>query len=506
MENKYCVEITSVDYKSGAVSVKGTAKGLGQLRVEVIVGGDLNMRQVAKSDADGNWSASFDLAYNGEYDIEASIRDYSDFNKLRRTTRDDNYFMLDGSNVWGATVTKHTDGKYYMLFANWDNHISFSPDWYYFSEIGCAVANKLEGPYIYQGKALDRSYCNTTHSKPVKWNYAGEDATLNVFHNPTVMKSERDGKYYLYFMGTSLDDMSRSHRRSRVGVAYADSPAGPWTVMDRPLLGEMSLAAGDWESGFCANPSVTEIKREDGSYFYYVIYKAAGVYEGQNICATGYGLAESPLGPVKRAKAPIMRDKNVGFSVEDCYIWRNAGKYFALAKDMTKGNWTGVTDGYSYALFESEGENDWKLSDNRLAFKNEIPWAKGTQKMSHYERSQLYIEDGIPFMLFNATTISGTSPYQGNQPYNVRVPLLGEPLATCNYTLTVSDMSERTVDKTKLSELLHLAEIANYDSLDRESWKKFKSAVSAARMVIAREDADQPDVDFVADILGKFDI
>ena len=97
---------------------------------------------------------------------------------------------------------------------------------------------------------------------------------------------------------------------------------------------------------------MTEIRREDGSYFYYALYKAGGVYEGQSICATGYGISDSPLGPFKRSKAPIMRDIKVGFSVEDCYIWHNAGKYYALAKDMTKGNWTGVTDGYSYALFE----------------------------------------------------------------------------------------------------------------------------------------------------------
>lgn len=495
------VTITSVEEKDGIVSITGTTESLGLRKVEVIIDGDVNRRCVAKNNADGTWSAEMKLDYNGEYNVEASMRDYSDFNKIRQTTKNDNYFLLDGSNVWGATVTKHTDGLYYMLFANWDTHISFSPDWYYFSEIGYAVATKLEGPYIYQGKALDPSYCNTTHKEPVKWNYSGEEATLNVFHNPTVMKSERDGKYYLYFMGTSLDDMSKSHRRSRVGVAYADSPAGPWTVMDKFLLGELSLEAGDWESGFTANPSVAEIKRDDGSYFYYAIYKAAGVYEGQNICATGYGVSDSPLGPYKRSKAPIMRDTKVGFSVEDCYVWRNAGKYYALAKDMTKGNWTGVTDGYSYALFESEDEVSWKLSENKLAFRNEIPWEKGTQQAQYYERSQLYVEDGIPFMLLNATTINGLSPYQNNQPYNVRVPLLGEAIATCNYTLTVSDLIERSSDKTELSELLHRAEIMSYENLDREGWKKLKSAVCAARMIIARESVEQEEIDFVAEKL-----
>ena len=503
MNQKYFVEINNIEEKNGIVSITGTSENLGLRKVEVIIDGVLNRRCVAKNNADGTWSAEMTVDSNGKYSIEASIRDYSDFNKLRQTTRDDNYFMLDSSSVWGATVTKHTDGLYYMLFANWDHHISFSPDWFYFSEIGYAVANKIEGPYIYKGKALDPSYCNTTHAEPVKWRWNDGEARLNVFHNPTVMKSEKDGKYYLYFMGTSVDDMSKSHRRSRVGVAYADSPAGPWTVMDKFLLGNVPDGEGEWETGFSANPSVTEIRREDGSYFYYAIYKAAGIYEGQNICATGYGLSDSPLGPYKRFKAPIMRDAKVGFSVEDCYVWRNNGKYFALAKDMTKGNWSGHKDGYSYALFESiDGEN-WALSDNNLAFINEIPWKKGSQKVSHYERSQLYLEDGIPFMIFNATTISGLTPYQNNQSYNVRVPLLGERLAVCFEEITVSDLKDDISDKTELTELLHTAEAMSYESLNREEWKKLKSAMLAARMIIARENAEQKEIDFVADILKE---
>lgn len=500
---KYSVAITGVEEKNGIVSIFGTAENLGLRKVEIIINSDLSKRCVAENNDDGTWRAEIKVNSNGDYTIEASIRDYSDFNKLRQTTDNDNYFMLDGSNVWGATVTRHTDGLYYMLFATWDTHISFSPDWFYFSEIGCAAATRLEGPYIYQGKALDASYCNTTHAEPVRWNWSGAEAVLNVFHNPTVMKSEKDGRYYLYFMGTSRDDMEKSHRRSRVGAAYADSPAGPWTIMDDFLLGELSLEAGDWESGFTANPSVTEIRREDGSYFYYALYKAAGVYEGQSICATGYGISDSPLGPFKRSKAPIMRDIKVGFSVEDCYIWHNAGKYYALAKDMTKGNWTGVTDGYSYALFESPDENSWALSENRLAFRNEIPWEKGVQKVLYYERSQLYLEDGIPFMLLNATTVSGLSPYQNHQPYNVRVPLLGEVLASCTCPLTVSDLVEYSVDKSELIRLLHEAEIMNYEKLNREEWKKLKSAVSAARVVNAREHAEQADVDFVVSALKK---
>jgi len=503
MNKEYSVKINSAVQSGDKIKVSGVCEGLGLRKVELIVNRELNQRFVAKNNADGTWSCEIPIRYNGDYEIEASIRDYSDFKKLRQQTENDNYFMLDGSNIWGATVTKHTDGLYYMLFANWDSHISFSPDWFYFSEIGYAVANKLGGPYIYQGKALDPSYCNTTNESPVKWNYAGEEVTLNVFHNPTVMKSEKDGKYYLYFMGTSLDDMSRSHGRQRVGVAYADSPAGPWTVMDKFLFGNVPEDSEEWENGFSANPSVLEVKKEDGSYFYYALYKAAGVYEEQKICATGYGISDSPLGPFKRARKPIMRDEKVGFSVEDCYVWRNEGKYYALAKDMTKGNWTGHKDGYSYALFESADEVSWRLSENNLAFINEIPWKKGAQRVSHYERSQLYIEDGIPFMIFNATTLNGLSPYQNNQPCNVRVPLLGERLASSVCDVTVSGLTDASADKSELARVLREAEVANYENLNREEWKKLKSAISASRMILARENAAQEDIDFVLAILKE---
>ena len=207
------VHITSIARQGAAVTVKGTAKNLGERKVEVIVDGDLSMRFVADNAEDGTWSCTFPLTYNGEYTVEASIRDYSDFNKIRQTTPSESYFMLEDSNVWGATVTKHTDGLYYMLFSTWDTHQGFSSDWYYHSEIGYAVATELGGPYVYMGTALDKSYSNTTNLTPVKWQYDTEYTTIDVFHNPTVMHSERDGKYYLYCMGTSTEFAERTHSR-----------------------------------------------------------------------------------------------------------------------------------------------------------------------------------------------------------------------------------------------------------------------------------------------------
>ncbi len=488
------VTITSLTESGGTVTVRGTSENLGDLKVEVIVNGDLSLRFVAESDEIGAWSCTFPLSYNGEYTVEASIRDYSDFNKIRQTTPDESYFLLEDSNVWGATVTRHTDGLYYMLFSTWDTHQGFSSDWYYHSEIGYAVSTELGGPYVYMGSALDKTYSNTTNEAPVKWQYGTDTATIDVFHNPTVMHSEKDGKYYLYFMGTSTDNTDKTHGRQRVGVAYADSPAGPWTVMDTPVI---DVREDSWDYKFTANPSVMEIRNEDGSYTYYALYKGSGKYEGQSLTATGVGTATSPLGPFTRADAPIMRDPEIGFSVEDCYVWQSEGKYYALAKDMTRGNWTGVTGAYSYALFESADGENWALSENKLAFKNEILWERGTQQVSHLERSQLYLEKGIPFMLLNATTINGKSPYNNHQPYNVQTPLLGVALATDEKTLTVTDLTARSVDKSVLLTLAEQAATASKGCFERKAWLALKTAQRAAKVLLERERAEQSDVDFV---------
>ena len=88
------VKIETVERYGNEVVVRGTSECLGERRVEVIVNGDLNRRYVACGDENGAWKCRFTVDYNGTYKIEASIRDYSDFNKIRQTTPDNNYFLL----------------------------------------------------------------------------------------------------------------------------------------------------------------------------------------------------------------------------------------------------------------------------------------------------------------------------------------------------------------------------------------------------------------------------
>lgn len=494
------VKILSAVAAGGTATVRGTTENLGARKVEVIVNGDLDLRFVAENDADGAWECTFALPYNGEYAVEASIRDYSDFNAIRQVAPDENCFLLENGNVWGSTVTEH-DGLYYMIFSMWDTHDAFSPDWYHYSELGYAVSTKRGGPYVYRGKALDATYANTTHKAPLKWDFHdGGVCTVDVFHNPTVLHSRKDGKYYLYFMGTSRDDMKKSHHRQRVGVAVADSPAGPWTISDAPVI---DVRKDGFDSIFTANPSVTEVKRADGSYFYYAIYKGDGYVGDAHVTVSGIGVSDLPTGPFRRKKDPIMRDTEQGFSVEDCFVWYQNNTYYALAKDMTKGNWTGITYNYSYALFESADGKNWGLSAHRLAFENKIPWEGGTQYVDKLERAQLYTEDGIPFLITNATTYNGLSPYRGDLSCNVQIPLLGVPLATDGCTLTVRDGNERRVDKTDLQKAAKWAQTVSENAFSAEDRKKLQTARRAANVVLARGNAEQKDVDLVVAALRR---
>lgn len=237
----------------------------GSWSFEVIVDGDLEQRYVAETlDEAGNWQCVFTLPADGTYVIQASIRDYSDFSQIIQTVPDDNYFEVEGREVWGATVTEGPDGLYYMIFSTWHNTQGFSNDWAIYSELGYAVSTSPDGPFVYQGLALDANYTNTTNTEPVYWEGVG---TLEVFHNPTLMHSEKDGKYYLYFMGTNATEggytyaYGRNHQR--IGVAVADTPAGPWTVYDKPVI---DVREGMFDSLLTSNPSVTEVKNADGTY------------------------------------------------------------------------------------------------------------------------------------------------------------------------------------------------------------------------------------------------
>ncbi|MFW5644462.1 MAG: glycosyl hydrolase family 43, partial [Bacteroidota bacterium] len=95
-------------------------------------------------------------------------------------------FHMPGYKVWGASVIRHEDGKYYMFVSIWPT--TDSANWITHSQVALAISDKPEGPYQFEKIVLpfrERAY----------W-----DGMMS--HNPTIHKHEDN--YYLFYIGTTF--------------------------------------------------------------------------------------------------------------------------------------------------------------------------------------------------------------------------------------------------------------------------------------------------------------
>ena len=289
--------------------------------------------------------------------------------------------------TWGASPIRGNDGKYHLFYSRWEKRFGFSA-WVTRSEIAHAVAEKAEGPYRFRDITL-----------PARGKAYWDGLTT---HNPTIHFFE--GKYYLYYMGTTGNGkitagLNMDHRnRQRIGLAVAESPNGPWTRFDRPLI-DVSKDDSAPDALMISNPSVTRMP--DGRYL--MVYKAVGkkikgLFGGPvvHLCA----IATSPAGPFSKVLKPIFIQKGISFPAEDPYIWCEDGIFYALVKDM-RGSFTRA--GRSLALFFSKNGLDWTPTQDPLVSRTRIRWQGGeTTAVRNLERPQLLIENGKPTLIFLA--------------------------------------------------------------------------------------------------------
>lgn len=301
-------------------------------------------------------------------------------------------FTDKGYQVWCGSMVKGKDGKYYLFYSRWPENEPFN-NWVVDCEVAIAVSNSPLGPYKFKKVALpkrDKKFWDA-------------DCT----HNPTI--HEYNGKYYLYYMGNFGNGEFWNHRNhQRIGVAVAKSPLGLWKRPDMPLI---DVSPKGYDSLMVTNPAVC---KGPGNK-YVMIYKA--VNNGpMPFGGTVYHLvafADKPDGPFVKQPNPVFYKEGVKFAAEDPYIWFQGGKYWALVKD-NKGFFTNA--GTSITLFESKDALDWKVSAHPLAFRLEVPWVTGLEKVDRFERPQLYFEKGKPAILFAAIM-------KDNKSYNVAIPL-----------------------------------------------------------------------------------
>lgn len=310
-------------------------------------------------------------------------------------------------NIWCGSAVKGDDGKYHLFYSRWPRKLGHLA-WVTHSEVAHAVSDSPFGPWRHRDVALPARGTN----------YWDGSCT----HNPTVVRV--GGKFYLYYMGNygdgvvgkSLNWTHRNHQR--IGVAVADSPNGPWTRFDQPLV---DTTPGFYDALCCNNPSVAV--RPDGGCL--MVYKAVGDKGKPPFGGPVFhcvATSESPTGPFKKHPNPIFVKEGVQFAAEDPFIWRGADRYWAVVKD-NEGHFT--KRGYSLALWESADGMDWKLSQHAfVANPSTIRWADGSPaKLNSLERPQLLFDNGVPIALLCAA--ADTPGRDGS--FNVTIPCKAMP-------------------------------------------------------------------------------
>ncbi len=318
-------------------------------------------------------------------------------------------FKMKDYIVWGGSVTKGNDGKYYMFASRWPKSVGMG-NWVLNSEVVLASSEKAEGPYEFEKVILPPR-------GPKFW-----DGMIT--HNPSIHR--HNGKYVLFYVGSTYDfkrptaPVSKKiygqvWNRKRIGVAVADSPLGPWERLDEPIL---QPRPGKWDGAITSNPA--PVIHKDGSVL--LIYKSAPVpYPARNKNrALYFGVATAPhyLGPYKRIndgqKIEISGTKNA--HVEDPYAWKANGYYHMVAKVFSK-TLTGESGAGFYAY--SKDGIKWILPKDPKAYSRTVEFSDGTTRnQTKLERPQVLIQDGNPTHIFFAT-----ADPQWADIYNLVIPL-----------------------------------------------------------------------------------
>lgn len=290
---------------------------------------------------------------------------------------------LEGYYVWCNTAIEEPDGRTHVFFSRWPSAKGMG-GWINSCEIAHAVAPSPEGPYEVVGPVL-------TPRGPGHW-----DATT--CHNPHVQKV--GDRYALFYMGNSN---GRTNTK-RVGLALADSLAGPWRRSDHPLL--EAGPEGAWDDHCTTNPSF--IRHPNGEYWlYYKSWNTADYERGQPPIRGnrkyGLAIAERLEGPYRRhPRNPLIDFSGRGENrqCEDAYIWHEAGKFRALMRDMGLFN-------HEVGLYlESADGLTWsepKIAYDKAAAYIELPpRPKHLNRYGRFERPQLLLRNGRPAYLFTS--------------------------------------------------------------------------------------------------------
>ncbi len=309
-------------------------------------------------------------------------------------------FQLDGYWVWCNSVAQADDGQWHAFASIVPKTVPFGLCWLTHSEIAHAVADNPEGPY----RLHDRPFVNR---EPTAFDG-------RMMHNPAI---RRHGKsWLLYYIGVGGADWINSSRdiidgphagerrydlwqRKRIGLAWADSPFGPWQRSPQPIL---EPRPGKWDAIATSNPA--PIIAADGGVL--LIYKSRLPPKpdgSRNNFRLGLARAAHWRGPYERAlDEPILRPAHPDTHIEDPCVWSENGRFHLIFKDCN-GTLSGRKGDGVYAW--SDDGQQWNLTPERESsgWSRDILWTDGTrQVLGSFERPQFIMQNGRPTHLIAA--------------------------------------------------------------------------------------------------------
>ena len=283
-------------------------------------------------------------------------------------------FADPGYFHWGGTPILGDDGLYHLFYDRWprDNPRGMF-GWLYITEIAHATAKRPEGPYTFRDIAIQ----SPGDDPAGRWDAVNtHNACIARFPAPETGKS----RYYLYFIANrgreTLSDPWMAHiLNQRIGVAWSDSPDGPWTRHPTPVC-----EPGGPLQHYVVNPGVTRLP--DGRYL--MVLKGRGAVPGKpnqlGPMLHGWALADKPTGPFAIQPSLLFPGSVVA---EDPCVWVQDGRVFAAVKDWhgKLGGTPGIS--WIYGDFQDDGSIKWSIPKQPSISPRALKWNDGTETKIH---------------------------------------------------------------------------------------------------------------------------
>lgn len=310
---------------------------------------------------------------------------------------------LQDHYVWDCSVIE-AEGKYHMFSSRWKKEYGFGWNWLYHSEIIHSISDRPEGPYHFHRVVLPprgREFFDgrNTHNTCIRY---------------------YDGKYYLYYMGTtyfgkgpegsetSVELNLEVWNRKRIGVAVADSIYGDFVRRPTPLLEPRDCS--HWDCTVTTNPAVAILP--DGTT--YLVYKSRSAVHAPLML--GVAVADRPDGEFRAlSDEPILAFDDPDLHVEDPFLWydERRKKFCLLAKDDSKNGSFGITGEWGSGFYaESDDCLHFTVPSAQRVYSRHVSWADGRKTLQgNMERPWLLFDSqGNPNYLFCASG-AGSNPY-----------------------------------------------------------------------------------------------